>query len=90
MLNCRHITRLISQSMDARLPWPRRLAIRLHLLYCLGCRRYAGQLRFLRRAGQALAAAALEAPAQQLSTEAKQEMVKRLRAALNEPPASRR
>ena len=28
MLNCREATRLISQSMDAKLPWPRRLAMR--------------------------------------------------------------
>ena len=86
MLNCRHITRLISQSMDARLPWPRRLAIRLHLLYCLGCRRYRTQLQFLRRASRQLGAQALEAPPATLSTEARQQMVARLQAALKEPP----
>ena len=89
MLNCRHITRLISQSMDARLPWPRRLAIRLHLLYCLGCRRYAAQLRFLRRAGRQLAAQALQAPPVALSSEARQQMVARLKTALKDPPAPR-
>ena len=71
MLNCRQITRLISQSMDARLPWTRRLAIRLHLLYCLGCRRYAAHLQFLRRASQALGAEALEPAAPKLSHEAR-------------------
>lgn len=88
MLNCRHITRLISQSMDARLPWSRRLAIRIHLLYCVWCRRYAAQLQILRRASRELAAGTLGAPAQKLSGEAKQQMVTRLREALKVPPSS--
>ena len=87
MLNCRQITRLISQSMDATLPWPRRLAIRLHLLYCLGCRRYAAQLRFVRRASQALGSEQIDAAALTLSEEAKQQMATRLRAAAKEPPS---
>jgi hypothetical protein len=72
--------------MDAKLPWPRRLGIRLHLLYCVWCRRYAAQLQFLRRASRALAAQALEAPAQPLSSEARQQMVARMHEALKEPP----
>ena len=87
MLNCRQITRLISQSMDATLPWPRRVAIRLHLLYCLGCRRYAAQVRFLRRASQALSSEGFDTLDQRLSDEAKQQMVTRLRAAAKEPPS---
>ena len=73
--------------MDATLSWPRRLAIRLHLLYCLGCRRYAAQVRFLRRASQALGSERLDTLDQRLSDEAKQQMVTRLRAALEEPPS---
>ena len=88
MLNCRHITRLISQSMDARLTWPRRVAVRIHLLYCVWCRRYAAQLQILRRASRELAAGTLRAPAQELSGEAKQQMVARLREALKVPPSS--
>ena len=88
MLNCRQITRLISQSMDARLPWYRRLAIRLHLLYCLGCRRYSAQLEFLRWASRGLAPVTQKAPAPKLSRETKQEMVTRLQEALKEPPTS--
>ena len=87
ILNCRHVTRLLSQSMDARLPWHRRLAVRLHLLYCIWCRRYAAQLQFLRRAGQQLAAQAPITPAPRLPDEAKQQIAARLREARNNPPA---
>jgi hypothetical protein len=36
--------------MDEDLPWSRRLAVRAHLMLCAGCRRLAGQMRFLRAA----------------------------------------
>jgi hypothetical protein len=55
MLNCRQVTRLVSQSMDEQLPWYRRLAVRVHLLYCVWCRRYASQVLFLRKAARELA-----------------------------------
>ena len=87
MLNCRQVTRLVSQAMDAKLPWHRRLGVRLHLLYCVWCRRYAAQLQFLRRASRGLAAQVPEAPAQQLSSHAKQQMVTRMHEALKDPPA---
>lgn len=87
MLNCRQATRLLSQSMDARLPWHRRFAVRFHLLYCVWCRRYAAQLRFLRRAAKGLAAEATDAPAPKLSGEAKERIRQRLEAALKEPPS---
>jgi hypothetical protein len=78
MLNCREATRLISQSMDARLPWHRRLAMRIHLLYCVWCRRYADQLQLLRKAAKELPPEALE-PEQKLSSEEKQKMCARLK-----------
>jgi hypothetical protein len=88
MLNCRQVTRLISQAMDARLPWHRRWAMRFHLLYCVWCRRYAAQLQFLRDAARQAAAAPPDAPAQKLSPEAKEQMRRRLQDALNAPPSS--
>ncbi len=54
MLDCQEVTRLVSQGEDRKLALPERAALRLHFLYCAGCRRAAGQLRFLRRAMQAL------------------------------------
>jgi hypothetical protein len=47
MLNCNDISKLISRSMDERLAWHQRLAIRTHLLYCKWCRRFAAQTRVL-------------------------------------------
>ena len=32
MMNCRQVTRLVSQSMDAKLPWYRSLAVRFHFI----------------------------------------------------------
>jgi len=77
MLNCRQITRLVSQSLDRKLPWYQRLAVRFHLLYCVWCRRYANQVLFLRKATKALEAE--EASAARLSTEAKERMEQALK-----------
>jgi predicted anti-sigma-YlaC factor YlaD len=88
MLNCRQITRLVSQGMDARLPWHQRLAIRIHLVYCVWCRRYADQLQFLRRASRDLAGGGNQSPPEKLSTEAREQIRQRLVQAMNEarPP----
>ena len=87
MLNCREATRLISQSMDAKLPWHRLLAMKVHLLYCVWCRRYAAQLEFLRKATKQLPPENLACEPQTLSIEAKAQMRARLQEDLkNLPP----
>lgn len=88
MLNCRQATRLISQSMDTTLPWHRRLAVKLHLLYCVWCRRYSAQLRVLRKASSQLRPEEVTLRAQKLSKETKEQMRSRLQQALKDPPAS--
>ena len=89
MINCREATRLISQSMDAKVAWHRRLAMKVHLLYCVWCRRYAAQLRFLRRATRQSPPEALAAPTQKLSAAEKEQLRTRLREELkNIPPGS--
>ena len=85
MLNCRQVTRLVSQSMDARLPWHQRLAVRFHLLYCVWCRRYAAQIQFLSKAAKGLATES-DVSAPKLSEETKAQMQKRLEEALKNPP----
>ena len=52
---CREITRLVSAGFDRKLPLPHRWAVRLHLVYCTGCRRYKRQLRAIRRAARLVA-----------------------------------
>jgi hypothetical protein len=76
--------------MDAKLPWYQRLAVRFHLLYCVWCRRYAAQIRFLRKAAGGLAAEAANASAPKLSPQSKEQMRKRLKEALKNPHASPR
>jgi len=78
MLNCRQATRLISQSLDAKIPWHQRLEMKVHLLYCVWCRRYAAQLKFLRRATRELPPEALDAAPHKLSIEEKEQMNARL------------
>ena len=88
MLNCRQTTRLISQSMDTNLSWPRRLAVKLHLLYCVWCRRYAAQLKLLSKATRKLPPEEVALPSQNLSREAKEQMQARLQQALKGHPHS--
>jgi hypothetical protein len=47
MLPCSEVTRLIASEELRRAPIRRRLAVRLHLLRCVHCRRYARELRLL-------------------------------------------
>ena len=46
--SCKEMTRLLSDSMERRLPLPRRFSMRLHFLICKWCKRYQGQLLFIR------------------------------------------
>ena len=89
MLNCRQVTRMVSQSMDAKLPWYQRLGVRLHLLYCVWCRRYASQLQFLRTAAQQLPSGLDAVPPHGLSSKAKDQIRIRMQEALRKtsPPS---
>ena len=88
MLTCREVTRLVSRSMQAKLSWPQRLRMRIHLLYCVWCRRYATQIQFLRKATGELANETDDSPKAKLSPEAKHQIRARLQEALKEPPSS--
>ena len=57
LLTCRETTRLVSQGLDRELAFGERVALRLHLAICLGCRRARRQMAFLRRAVRQLAQA---------------------------------
>ena len=49
MPNCRQVTRMVSESMDAELPFFRRMAMWVHLMMCRYCFRFRRQILFLRR-----------------------------------------
>ncbi len=48
IFSCKKITRMISESMDRKLPLYKRMGIRFHLMMCALCRRYQQQLLFIR------------------------------------------
>ena len=48
MRSCKEITTLVSESLDRRLPFGERLAVRFHLMMCRFCSRYRKQLLVLR------------------------------------------
>lgn len=50
MLSCREATRLVSQGLDRELALGERIALRVHLAICAGCRNVDRQLSFIRRA----------------------------------------
>ncbi len=50
MFNCKEATQLVSEFLDRKLPFHKRIWIRIHLLMCKFCSRYEKQLMFLRKA----------------------------------------
>lgn len=54
ILSCKESTRLLSQAADRELDFGERVALRLHLAICKGCRNAGAQFRFLRTAVQQL------------------------------------
>jgi predicted anti-sigma-YlaC factor YlaD len=54
MLDCKHNTELLSQSYDRPITLRERMAMRLHLLMCSGCRNFEKQLAFIRKAAREL------------------------------------
>ena len=50
ILSCKEVTRLVSQGMERRLPFGRRVALRVHFSICAGCTNFSKQMAFLRQA----------------------------------------
>jgi hypothetical protein len=51
---CREVVRLLSQSMEVKLPVATRIRIRFHYFICVWCQRYGKQLRRLRESASSL------------------------------------
>ena len=49
MFNCRKVTRMVSDSLDHKLPLYQRFGIRIHLMMCKFCSRYRDQLLLMRK-----------------------------------------
>ena len=54
LLSCKETTRLLSQGEDRKLAFGERVALRVHLAICNGCRNLSVQFRFLRVAVKSL------------------------------------
>lgn len=54
-MNCIEATRLASESLERPLGLRERLAHRIHITYCSGCRRFTAQVVVLREAVHRLA-----------------------------------
>jgi hypothetical protein len=55
IISCKESTRLVSQGLDRELAFGERVALRVHLAICVGCRRAGRQMEFLRKAVRELA-----------------------------------
>jgi hypothetical protein len=49
MKTCKDISELLSESMDRRLTWGERWAVRMHFFMCHSCQRFQQQIDFLRK-----------------------------------------
>jgi len=50
LLSCKETTRLLSRGEDRKFAFSERIALRLHLVICDGCRNVNAQFKFLRSA----------------------------------------
>ena len=48
MPNCKETSRLVSESMDRKLPLYKRMLVRMHLVMCKYCHRFEHQLKEMR------------------------------------------
>lgn len=54
LLSCKETSRLLSQGEDRKLGFGERVALRVHLAICNGCRNVNAQFKFLRLAVKSL------------------------------------
>ena len=80
-MNCEQATRVISQSVDSRLPIHIRAGLGVHTLLCSPCRRFRRQLFRLDDACREGIAGDVPLPEGRLSAEARQ----RIESALDQP-----
>ncbi|MBI4483432.1 MAG: zf-HC2 domain-containing protein [Acidobacteria bacterium] len=72
MITCKEMTELVTDYLEGRLPWGRRLRFRLHLGMCWRCRIYLRQMKqTIRTLGKL--------PPEPISEEVRDELLKRFR-----------
>jgi hypothetical protein len=53
MLNCRSVSKLMSEAHDHQISFPRRALLHMHLAMCKVCRRVADQIEIVRKLARA-------------------------------------
>lgn len=82
MLNCKQTSQLVSQSLDRRLTWQERFAVKVHLWICKYCRRFSRQLLAVRSGLQRLTQSVEENTDLQMPSESKARIAKVLESEL--------
>ena len=78
--SCKEAGRLQSEALDHKLPFRKRLGLRMHLMLCKWCCRYGKHLHFLRDAAQKHPDEMAKPVPQSLSDQARERIKSRLRA----------
>ncbi len=76
MLSCKQASQLLSQSLDRRLNWRERLALRFHLAICDVCTRFYAQLKQMRVAVRSLVQQAEQDESLKLSDQARERIAR--------------
>ena len=76
---CTDVVRLLSQSMDTKLPLMTRIRLRLHFVICGLCKRYGKQLEALRKFASSFPEHAEDSSSEKLSDSAKARIRRMLR-----------
>ena len=71
---CHNMTRLVSQSMDQRLPLSTWARMKLHYLICVWCERYAEQIAFVKSAARVFATNSATSGTETISPEKKKSL----------------
>ena len=48
ILNCKEAARIVSEGLDSKLPFTKKITLRFHLIMCKGCTLYQNQITALR------------------------------------------
>ena len=72
--DCHNMTRLVSQSMDHRLPFSTWARMNLHYIICVWCERYAEQIALVKDAARNFAGNSVNSSAETISPERKKRL----------------
>ncbi len=79
MLSCKETSLLVSESLDRRLSWRERVALRMHLVVCDACRTFANQMAFLHTAARRFGRGTNATESLRLSPDARERIARELR-----------